>query len=290
MNSQLIIDLIRQQLLPAIGHQDFRFLPTTDAVVHNSNYYQSVFPYALHSHSFFEWVWCVENQAFLNIHNTVYRLEAGDFCLLRPGDMHADVFIPSITNYKVLWNSYHQEVISSHLHECTLDGRFPCLSLIRSAAPPFTAPLLSALQYELQMEQTNYQAICASLVQTLAQLMLRAFEKPLQPVGLGNSLSKITILINEYIEEHFREPLSLMDIANALHFNQNYLATMYKKETGNTIGQTLKEVRLTHAKRLLVETDLSVREISKSVGYASPGHFSRVFQEQEGVQPRRYGK
>lgn len=290
MNSQLVIDLMRQKLLPAIERQDLRFLPTTDAVVPNSNHYRPVLPYALHSHSFFEWVWCVENHAFLNIQDTVYRFEVGDFCLLPPGEIHTDVYIPSVTHYKVVWNSYHQEAIYTHLHECAPDGQSSCLSEVCSVAPPFTASLLSALQYELHTEQAHYQAVCTSLVQTLVQLMLRAFEKPLPAAERGYSPGKIANVVNEYIGEHFHKPLSLVNIADALHFNQNYLATIYKKEAGKTIGQTLKEVRLNHAKKLLVETDLSVFEISKSVGYSSPEHFSRVFQEQEGVQPRRYGK
>src|SRR5690349_18811549 len=71
MNTQLITSLMREQLIPTIARQEFHFLPTTQAAVTSNNDYQSVFPYSLHSHSFFEWVWCVEEYAFLNLKNTV---------------------------------------------------------------------------------------------------------------------------------------------------------------------------------------------------------------------------
>jgi hypothetical protein len=103
MNGQLIIDLLHQQLLPRILRNDFRILPSADAAIPHSRNYQPIYPYPLHSHTFFEWVWCVENHAFLKIKDQVYRLEAGDFCLLPPGENHAeDVYIPSLTSYKVL--------------------------------------------------------------------------------------------------------------------------------------------------------------------------------------------
>jgi len=54
MNDQLIIDLMRQQLMPAIGNQDFRFLPATDAAIPNSHQYLTHFILI----RFFEWVWC----------------------------------------------------------------------------------------------------------------------------------------------------------------------------------------------------------------------------------------
>ena len=286
----MITSLMREQLLPIIACQEFHFLPTIQAAVTSNNRYQSVFPYTLHSHSFFEWVWCVENSAFLNFQNTVYRLEVGDFCLLSPGDLHTDVYIPSVTNYKALWNSYHKGIIYTHLHECTPEGEFTCLSGIHASAPAITASVLSALQLELRVQQSNYQAVCASLVQTLAFLMLRSFEEPVQVTWKGLTAGKMVTQINAYIEEHFHRPLSLTEIATTLHFNPNYLATIYRKETGKTIGQKLKELRITHAKRLLIETNVSVAEISKLAGYSSPRQFSRAFQELEGVQPRLYGK
>lgn len=53
MNSQLIIDLMHQQLLPRILRQDFSLLPSADREVPYSKSYQPIVPYPIHSHIFF---------------------------------------------------------------------------------------------------------------------------------------------------------------------------------------------------------------------------------------------
>ena len=117
--------------------------------------------------------------------------------------------------------------------------------------------------------------------------MLRAFE---DVDDSGDFIpGKIAVRINHYLNEHFNKPLSLARIARALHVSRNYLATLYKQETGITIGQALRRIRLEHAKKMLLETDLSAQQVARAVGYASPEHFSRIFQRQEGVPPGRYG-
>jgi len=290
MNEQQIIEVMQRQLLPRILHNDFRLLPSADAVIPHGKNYQPIFPYPVHSHSFFEWIWCVENQAFLKIQDQVYRLEAGDFCLLPPGEMHADVYIPSLNQYRVLWCSYQEETIHASIHHYTPVNHLQCAAKIIAPAPSFAPSLLGTLQYELKNEQAYREPLCATLVSALAHLMLRAFEMSLQHEDQKYFPGKISIKVDDYLNQYFRKSLSLEDIARALHVSRNYLATLYKQETGTTIGHTLKHIRLEHAKRLLLETHLSVQEISKAVGYANAEHFSRVFGQQEGVSPGRYGK
>ncbi|MCR5565903.1 MAG: AraC family transcriptional regulator [Clostridiales bacterium] len=88
-----------------------------------------------------------------------------------------------------------------------------------------------------------------------------------------------------YIREHSEQKFSLSEIAGALFVNSNYLARVFKHETGHTLLWYHNAVRCENAKKMLLETKLSVAEIGSAVGYISPAHFSHQFKKMTGVSP-----
>lgn len=88
-----------------------------------------------------------------------------------------------------------------------------------------------------------------------------------------------------YIREHSEHKFSLSEIAGALFVNRNYLARIFKHETGHTLLWYHNAVRCENAKKMLAETNLSVAEIGSAVGYISPAHFSHQFKKMTGVSP-----
>jgi len=290
MNHSLLIDFLRQQIVPFVTHRKCHTLPSLEKVVSACNHYEPIFPYTLHSHSFFEWVWCVENYAFLRIRDRIYHLETGDFFLLPPGTMHAEMYHPALSEYKVLWCAYQNETIGAHLHTYTPVGHLANVAGISAPAPPYTNSILGALQCESKTQLSHRDAINAALVEALAHLMLRAFETAPRHNNQEFIPGKVAVKVNHYLSQHFNEPLALGDVARALHISRNYLATLYKQETGTTIGKRLTEIRLEKAKQYLLESQLSVQQIALKVGFATPEHFSRVFHQHEGTSPGKYGK
>jgi AraC-like DNA-binding protein len=289
MNSQLVIDLMHQRLLPLIADGNYRLLPSAEREILHDKSFQPIFPYTVQSHSYFEWVWCVENHSYLKIQDKVFRLEAGDFCLLPPGEIHADVYIPSLTPYKVIWSSYHRNRIESSYHVYTPINHLQLQAQVCAASPPSMTSLLGMLMQELMILNAHREPICKGLVLALTHLMLRSFKSSIENEA-AQGAGELSARVDEYLHKHFNKRISLNDVARALHFSRNYLAALYKQETQKTIGQMLTEIRLRHAKQLLLETHLTVREIAISVGYASPEHFSRIFFKHEGTTPGSYGK
>lgn len=88
-----------------------------------------------------------------------------------------------------------------------------------------------------------------------------------------------------FIREHSEQKFSLNEIAGALYVNGNYLARVFKKETGRTLLWYHNAVRCEKAKRLLSESDLPVSEIGAAVGFASSAHFTHLFKKMTGIAP-----
>ena len=91
-----------------------------------------------------------------------------------------------------------------------------------------------------------------------------------------------------YIREHSEQKFSLSEIAGALFVNSNYLARVFKHETGHTLLWYHNAVRCENAKKMLLETKLSVAEIGSAVGYISPPHFSHQFRKITGLSPSEW--
>ncbi|WP_447007443.1 helix-turn-helix transcriptional regulator [Saccharothrix isguenensis] len=86
----------------------------------------------------------------------------------------------------------------------------------------------------------------------------------------------------------YHEPLSLADMAGAAILSKFYFSRVFRSLTGTSPGRFLTAIRLTKAKHLLLETRLSVTEISYMVGYNSLGTFTSRFTRSVGVPPARY--
>ena len=78
------------------------------------------------------------------------------------------------------------------------------------------------------------------------------------------------------------------DLAALVNLSTSRLRHLFKQETGNTLGQYLKAVRLRKAEVLLRTTFLTVKEIVNQLGLTSGSHFMREFQKVHRVSPTTY--
>lgn len=93
----------------------------------------------------------------------------------------------------------------------------------------------------------------------------------------------------EKIEEDFDDPdISLVSISNDIAVSPNYLSALIKKSTGNTFIELLTKKRIETAKRLLLDSDLKIREITEKCGYSDQHYFSYCFKKYVGVSPNGY--
>ena len=90
-----------------------------------------------------------------------------------------------------------------------------------------------------------------------------------------------------YIDTRY-QTAQLAQFADEAHQNVSVLSRLIRQKTGTTFQELLKRKRLQKSVQLLVESDLSIEEVSANVGYEDPGHFFREFKKKYGTTPRKF--
>ena len=93
-----------------------------------------------------------------------------------------------------------------------------------------------------------------------------------------------------YIHNHFREPITLKEVANQSHLSMNYFSQRFHQETGMTFQCYLQELRLQFAASLLTSSNVPVTEVCFASGFNSLTHFLRVFKQKFQCTPSIYRK
>lgn len=90
------------------------------------------------------------------------------------------------------------------------------------------------------------------------------------------------------IGQNYSQELSVKQLAESVYLTPNYLSGIFKRQTGQTIGEYLTTVRLCRAKELLRDPCLKFYQISREVGYEDPNYFAKIFKKHVGVTPSEY--
>jgi|HigsolmetaAR203D_1030402.scaffolds.fasta_scaffold01514_12 two-component system response regulator YesN len=91
-----------------------------------------------------------------------------------------------------------------------------------------------------------------------------------------------------YIREHYREQITLQQLADHLYLSPNYLCNLFKQGTGMTIFEYIKRFRIEVVKHLLETTPLRVYEIAEQTGFNNSSYLCRVFKESTGISINDY--
>ncbi|MDA3972661.1 AraC family transcriptional regulator [Enterococcus thailandicus] len=246
----------------------------------------------IHTHDFLEISIVLEGQANYTIEEQEFQLNAGQIMLFNPGTRHGE---------EQRTGTYsHQLHIG--LTNISLDG------LKRNHLPTKKAVLnLGEYQWEFldkawrlvkeySEEQPEFQLMVKALIIEMLVLILRSLEKVQDntvTLALSKNAKRKQYLVNHaiyYLENHHTQEITLEQLADTLYVSPTYLSKVFKESTGMSPINYLIQVRLKHAKELLANEQLTIREISQAVGYQDAYHFSKLFKKYYGVSPSQLAK
>ena len=129
------------------------------------------------------------------------------------------------------------------------------------------------------------------VVQTLERALKKTDEEDqteeTEPEANAENKNRIE-LVQDYIANHLNEDLSLNRLSEVCHFHPVYLSRVFKEALGVTIGEYINLARLKKAKDLLMNSRLTVLEISREMGFTTDNYFCRWFRKSTGMSPHQY--
>ena len=91
-----------------------------------------------------------------------------------------------------------------------------------------------------------------------------------------------------YLDEHFKEKISLEKIANNFHISQSYLSHIFKSETGMSVLKYAMQLKIGEAQSLLIKSDYPIGDISYQLNFNDNSHFNIMFKKYTGLSPSQY--
>ena len=124
---------------------------------------------------------------------------------------------------------------------------------------------------------------CAGVLALLAEIARRAR----MDGGAGAADERVSRSI-AYMHRAYGQPLSVAEMAAHVHLSESRFRHLFHQRTWLAPMEYLIQLRLSHARRLMAETALSIAEIARAVGYEDPFYFSRLFRQKMGAPPTEF--
>lgn len=94
--------------------------------------------------------------------------------------------------------------------------------------------------------------------------------------------------IRHYIQNNFQQDISLETVADTFWIHKVYLAKIFKQETGKSVNEYIRNVRIEKAKELLLKDHIKINEIVTATGFNNPQSFYTIFKKYVGMTPGEY--
>jgi AraC family transcriptional regulator of arabinose operon len=146
---------------------------------------------------------------------------------------------------------------------------------------------ISVIKNAMAYIKSHHQTILTD--EEILEMFLHIFNQHHHAVEKRTSNADIYLNFSvQYIKNHIHAEIKINDLANTIGISSTYLLEIFKNKLGVSPKQYLNNLRLTTAKKMLSETDMSVTQIARSVGYDDVLTFSRFFKSHEKQAPSTY--
>lgn len=144
--------------------------------------------------------------------------------------------------------------------------------------------IFSLLEMARQDEECAAPTVMQGYVRLIVSKLLTMFR--LEGVSTGTDEALRAVL--RYLNNHYTEPVSRRDIAQAVGFNESYISHIFSNTLKTTIPEYINALRIHDAQELLRSTRQPIARIAGDLGFGSIRNFNRVFQKETGLTPTAY--
>lgn len=232
-----------------------------------------------HWHGFIELEFFIEGKGTHTYNGTTYQIKKGDFWVLSTNDSHQLNISEGIHNVNIALDS---SILNDELL-LYLSNVHPIHCRFSEAEIPSLLQKVRTLCDEQENPSFLTKVKTSALIN---EILVEAFRKsPPTQTPIRNSVVNDMTL---YLQTHYQENISLAELALKFSFTPNYCGHLFKKVTGLSFNDYINNVRLKCSCNLLLNSELSIKEIAFESGFCSLEHFYSVFKKFYGITPAKY--
>ncbi|WP_165000765.1 response regulator [Xylanivirga thermophila] len=140
----------------------------------------------------------------------------------------------------------------------------------------------------IQQQYITETIIYASDIIDIKGYLLQLLDQIQNNINNLDDKGRIIFDVERFILENYDENLSIDEIAKHVYLTPTYLCHLYKKNTGRTLNQFIREVKMNKSRYLLTNTNLTIGEISEKIGYNNQNYFTKTFTKYFGITPTAF--
>jgi len=246
----------------------------------------------LHSHSFYELLWCVECDGVeYLVGSERYRLRKGDLIFVPPGISHRPLLPEKMEKpYKryVLWLSPRFMELYAGLYPGPFSDKQARPSMLRTGGTHWErlGELFLAGVRESEQQPDGWEAAVVGNTLTLLTRIKRATDarsaRPLQAEE-----PELLDRIMAYVEARYPEDVTLESVARESFVSESTVSHLVKEKLGVSFHRYLTQRRLIAAKTLIGQ-GLPLEQVAERCGFRDYSGFYRAFRQEYGISPRKF--
>ena len=272
-------DIPQHKLLDTAGRAvSFEYTEWTGSHIYNTE--------KAHRHAFHEILLFQSGTAKHDIDFATYTASAGSVHFVASDNVHLLSRHEGSTGLSLLFS--YDYFAADVMEQLPFSKARPVLQLTAGQMSRVSA-LVGEIKTEYTERHANYEKMIRLHMQALALYLARAYAGA-QPGGGTASLPPAITTFQALARKHFAEHLTVEAYAGMVHISAKHLIELCRRHTGKTPLQYLREHMIAEAKRLLYNTDLSIKEVAYRLNFDDPASFSRYFKSFTGYTPAAYRK
>ena len=234
-----------------------------------------------HLHDTAELVYVLEGNITIGILQKKYHLNAGDFAVIFPGQLHE--YNNSGQNSTVHITIFHISQIQNYAWE--LEHFHPENPVITKDHLP--SDVLMAFRRLRSLPPDIDPRINQAWIHLIMSYLLCDLELS-ENADSGNT--ELVARILEYLSVHYMEPITLDSLSRELHVNKYYLSHTFSQKLYMSFTAYVNKLRTEKAMTLLRTTDYSIESIGEMAGFETQRTFNRAFKKMLHLTPSEYRK
>ena len=236
-----------------------------------------------HAHNYTELFYIIGGDGQFLIDDEKFPVRAHQLVIVNPNIMHTELSYEARPLEYIVLGIEGLEISIPGTNE----GRY-CIYTFSGSNKVLNC--MQSILREMQEREQEHQMVCQAYMDILVVQLMRNTSTSMTQVVDSTPTNRQCAMVRRYIDNHYKEQLTLDLLATEAKVNKYYLVHAYKQAYGISPINYMISRRIQEGKRLLAETDLSLSQISGILGFSSASYFSQSFRKAEAISPADYRK